>query len=101
MLRKLFGLGPKVDIGKVLEEGATIIDVRTAGEYTGGHVHGSVNIPLDRLEQQLHLIPRDRPIITCCASGMRSGAAADILRDHGFIAYNGGPWSRVRNALAP
>ncbi|MBK8500438.1 MAG: rhodanese-like domain-containing protein [Flavobacteriales bacterium] len=96
MLRTLFGLGPKVDIGRLIADGATLVDVRTASEYAGGHPSGSLNIPLDKLEQQLHRVPKDRPVITCCASGMRSRAAADILRDHGYTAYNGGAWMKLQ-----
>ena len=96
MLRTLFGLGPRVDLGRLIANGAAIVDVRTAGEYAGGHPTGSVNIPLDKLEQQLHRIPKDRPVITCCASGMRSRSAAEVLRDHGYTAYNGGAWTKVQ-----
>ena len=49
-LRKLFGLGPKTDYKQLVSEGATIIDVRTKGEYSQGHIKGSVNIPLDQMD---------------------------------------------------
>ncbi|MEO8589385.1 MAG: rhodanese-like domain-containing protein [Flavobacteriales bacterium] len=99
MLRTLLGLGPKVDVAQLLAEGAIVVDVRTKGEYAGGHVKGSVNIPLDRLEQELHRLKREKTVITCCASGMRSGSAATILRNHGFQAHNGGPWTKVQAAI--
>lgn len=95
MLRSLFGLGPKVDVKQLLEQGGTIVDVRTASEYEQGHVKDSVNIPLDILTQNLHKLDKNRPIVTCCRSGMRSGQAAQILQDHGFMAHNGGPWTKV------
>ncbi|MCB0764911.1 MAG: rhodanese-like domain-containing protein [Flavobacteriales bacterium] len=93
MLRTLFGMGPKVDLKEVLAKGATIVDVRSAGEYAGGHIKGSVNIPLDQLEQRMHKLPKDKAIIACCLSGARSGRAVDILKAHGLEAYNGGGWS--------
>ena len=99
MLRSLFGLGPTVDIAELLEQGATIVDVRSKGEYAGGHANGSINIPLDTVLKSLNKIPKDKPVITCCASGMRSGAAADQLKSHGYEAYNGGPWTQVQAAL--
>lgn len=99
MLRTLLGLGPKVNIAQLIADGANIVDVRTKAEYAGGHVKGSINLPLDKLEQELHRLKRGTPIITCCASGMRSSSAASILRDHGFDAHNGGPWTKVQAAL--
>jgi len=98
MLRTLFGMGPKVDLKEVLSQGATILDVRSTAEYAGGHIKGSMNIPLDQLEQKLSKLPKDKAIIACCLSGARSGRAADILRSKGIEAYNGGGWSSL-NAL--
>ena len=52
----------------------TIIDVRSYAEYMGGHVAGSINIPLQDLHQHLDEIKSmPQPIILCCASGNRSG----------------------------
>ncbi|HRH37129.1 MAG TPA: rhodanese-like domain-containing protein [Flavobacteriales bacterium] len=99
MLRTLLGLGPKVDLVQLIESGATIVDVRTAGEYAGGHVKGSVNIPLDQLMKNMKRIPKGKPVITCCASGMRSGSAASSLRGQGYDAHNAGPWTKVNAIL--
>lgn len=99
MLRTLLGLRPKVDIVQLLADGAILVDVRTQAEYEGGHVPGSINIPLDKLLQNLHRLKKDQPVITCCASGMRSRAAMNVLRDHGYKAHNGGPWTKVQAAL--
>lgn len=98
MFKTLFGLGgPKVDLSQKIKEGATIVDVRTADEYRSGHVPGSINIPLDRLQGQLQKIPKNNPVITCCRSGARSGMAADVLKQAGYDVYNGGPWTSVNN----
>jgi phage shock protein E len=100
MLGKLFGLGPKVDLGLKIKEGAQIIDVRTPDEFRSGHPTGAVNIPLDRLQAQLDSISKDKPVITCCRSGARSGMAADALKSAGFEVYNGGPWQNVQALLS-
>ncbi len=100
MLRTLFGMGPKVDLTEIIKNGAVIVDVRTKAEYAEGHVKGSLNIPLDQLAQNLNKIPKGKPVITCCRSGARSGAALDILKGQGMEAYNGGPWTSVNSLMA-
>lgn len=98
MFKTLFGIGgPKVDLREKIANGATIVDVRTPEEYRGGHVAGSINIPLDRLEDQLKKLDKGKPVITCCRSGARSGMAADTLKRFGFDVYNGGSWTAVNN----
>lgn len=99
MLRRLFGLAPKVDLVHLLTVGAIVIDVRTRSEYAGGHMEGSMNIPLEGLLRTMHKIPKEKPSITCCASGVRSAAAANSLRDHRFDAHNGGPWTKMQAAV--
>lgn len=97
---KLFGLGgPAVDFKALKAEGALIIDVRSEGEYKSGHLEGSKNIPLDRLNSQLSKLPKDKVIITCCASGMRSGSAQSLLERAGYTAYNGGGWTSLARRL--
>lgn len=92
LLDNLFG--PKVDLSAIKKEGAIIIDVRTTGEYQSGHGKGSVNIPLDQISSKIDKIKAyNKPILTCCASGMRSGTAASILKSNGIEAYNAGSWS--------
>ena len=99
-LKKLFGMGPAVNYAELLENGAQIIDVRSKGEYSGGHIKGSVNIPLDSLQHNLSKIKKDKPVITCCASGMRSAAAKNILKSSGFSeVYNGGGWMGLQSKL--
>lgn len=99
MFRTLFGMGPKVDLKEIKSKGATILDVRTPGEFAGGHVKGSINIPLDNLQQQLKKLPKDKPVIACCLSGGRSGSAVSILKAAGYEAYNGGGWSSLDREL--
>lgn len=96
-LKNILGIGPKVDIGELISNGAMIVDVRTKGEYAGGHVKGSVNIPLDQLHNHINKFKsKDQAIITCCASGMRSGSAKGYLKGQGFTnVHNGGSWMSV------
>lgn len=100
LLKKLFGIGPSVDLKGIYQSGGQIIDVRTKGEYASGHIKGSVNIPLDSLKSNLNKINKNKPVITCCASGMRSASAKSILSSSGFTeVYNGGGWMSLKNKL--
>jgi rhodanese-related sulfurtransferase len=98
--KNLFQSAPPVDFAQLVREGANIIDVRTPGEYQGGHIPGSVNIPLNELPGKLKQLDKSKPIITCCASGMRSGSAKSLLTANGFTeVYNGGGWSGLKQRL--
>ena len=86
----------KPDIAQLLTEGALVIDVRTQGEYQRGHGENARNIPLNALQSKVASLKKQKKvIITCCASGMRSGKASKILRKAGLDAHNGGPWQNV------
>ena len=100
-LKNLLGFGPKVDYSELVNQGAIILDVRSKGEYAGGHIKGSMNISVDQLQNNLgKLKDKNQPIITCCASGMRSASAKSILKSNGFSqVYNGGGWSSLRNKI--
>ena len=59
-----------------MQDKPTIIDVRSYGEFMGGHVAGSINIPLQEITQRLDEIKAlPKPVILCCASGNRSGGS--------------------------
>jgi phage shock protein E len=100
-IKNLLGLGPKVDYAEMIKQGAIVVDVRTKGEYTGGHIRGSVNIPVEQLNKNLHrLADKNKAIITCCASGMRSGAAKNILKSNGYLqVFNGGSWISLQSKI--
>lgn len=96
-LQNLFG-GP--DLEEYLEKDAVIIDVRTHAEFQMGHGDLAVNIPLDQVQAKLEKIRQyKKPIIACCASGNRSGTAANFLKGKGIDAVNGGSWQNVQRAL--
>lgn len=74
----------------------TIVDVRTRAEYSGGHVVGSVNIPLNELPSRFEEFKQmEQPLVLCCASGMRSAQAEDFLNRQGVESLNGGSWLEV------
>ena len=99
-IKNLLGMGPKLDYKELMQNGATIVDVRTTSEYQTGHIKGSVNIPLDSLSSNLSKLKKDKPVITCCASGMRSASAKSILKSNGFTdVYNGGGWSSLQSKI--
>ena len=99
-IKNLLGFGPKVDLAELVANGAVIVDVRTKGEYQSGHIKGSINMPLQTLSQNLGKLKKDKVIITCCASGMRSASARGILKSNGFAqVYNGGGWMSLENKI--
>jgi rhodanese-related sulfurtransferase len=74
----------------------TIVDVRSDMEFMGGHVAGSINIPLHEIPQRIEEFKAmAQPIILCCASGNRSGQATAFLKQHGINCINGGGWMEV------
>jgi phage shock protein E len=101
ILQKLFGFGAKADYAALVKEGAIILDVRSKNEFSGGHIEGAVNIPVDALKNSLtQLKDKNKTIITCCASGMRSASAKNILKTNGYTnVHNGGGWSSLKNKI--
>ena len=82
------------------KKGALILDVRTSNEYASGHIKGSKNIPLNELSNAIkELETLQKPIITCCQSGMRSGQATSLLQKNKIDAINGGGWQNLNQKL--
>lgn len=80
----------------IRENTGTIVDVRTLAEFRGGHVAGSINIPVQEITARLEEIRElKQPLILCCASGGRSGQATQFLTQLGIECYNGGSWLDV------
>lgn len=78
----------------------TIIDVRSYQEYLGGHVAGSILIPLQEIPDRLDEIRQfTQPIIVCCASGNRSAQATQFLQNQGIECSNGGSWMDVNATI--
>ena len=72
------------DFNAELADSPVILDIRNPREYATKHIPGSLNIPLNHLEERLAEVPRDRRIAVHCAGGYRSSAAASILHRHGI-----------------
>src|SRR5271157_3806290 len=95
MLIKRSGQIPQKDATEYLRNGATVIDVRTPGEFNSGHLSQAVNMPLDELDM---LIPstvrnKDQVLLLHCQTGMRSGMAAKRLVELGYkSAFNLGSY---------
>ncbi len=100
-LKKILGIGPSINYADLVKQGAIILDVRSKDEYAGGHIKGSINIPVQALTNNLNkLKDKNKTIITCCASGMRSASAKGILKANGYTeVYNGGGWASLQNKL--
>jgi len=77
---------------ELVDEGAFLLDVRTAGEFEAGHVPGAENIPVERpnaLAERWRELPKDRPIAVYCQTGRRSVKASELLVERGFSeVYN-------------
>ena len=66
-------------------DGAVLLDVRTAEEYRDGHIDGSVNIPLDRISSVENTVKdKSTPLYVYCLSGGRSGQAVSYLKQMGY-----------------
>lgn len=99
-LKKLWGAS-STDFKQLVRDGAQIIDVRTPAEFSTGHIRNSFNIPLQDLRNNLGKIRKNSPVITVCASGMRSASAKNILAENGFEeVYNGGGWAGLQKKLS-
>ena len=80
----------------IKEKQGTIVDVRTPSEFMGGNVAGSINIPLQEIQQRMDELKNlKEPLVLCCASGNRSGQATQFLTQQGIECCNGGSWLDV------
>lgn len=95
LFKNLFaGADPRLK--EEIKEGALLVDVRTAAEFSTGSVRGAVNIPLDQLSGKLTALKEKKSIVVFCRSGNRSSQAKSILERHGFTnVLNGGTWQYV------
>ena len=97
-IKKMFG-GASANIKQLVDDGAIVIDVRTPVEFKSGHLPGSRNIPLDTLPSKIGELKKlNKPIVTVCRSGSRSGMAKNMLAAAGLEVCNGGPWTNFKNA---
>jgi rhodanese-related sulfurtransferase len=78
------GLIANRDVERLRAEGARIVDVRTAAEFTGAHIEGAENVPLSDIAAVASDWDRSVPVVLYCAVGDRSDTAAEILTSMGF-----------------
>jgi len=82
-------------------EKTVIVDVRTSGEFNGGHIRNSINIPLDKISSSAEQLWGYDHIVVVCASGIRSAQAASILKGKGFTSVvNGGCWTNLNDVVS-
>ncbi|MDA3950691.1 MAG: rhodanese-like domain-containing protein [Spirochaeta sp.] len=88
---------PEEEIHRDLAAGATVVDVRTPGEFAAGHADGAINIPLNEVARRAdEFTAFSQPVLLCCRTGRRSGGATLILRRRGIGAVkNAGAYQRV------
>lgn len=80
----------------IKEKKGTIVDIRTPGEFMGGNVIGSINIPLQEIPNRMDELKNlKQPLVLCCASGGRSAQATQFLSQQGIECCNGGSWLDV------
>ncbi|MBR5982492.1 MAG: rhodanese-like domain-containing protein [Bacteroidales bacterium] len=75
----------------ITDENTIIVDVRTAEEYSGGHIPNAINIDVNRagfLYEADERLPKDKTIAVYCHGGVRSRKAASLLSDNGYIVIN-------------
>lgn len=80
----------------LVKGGAKLVDVRSAAEFSSGHIPGAVNAPVGELGAHLKSLgAKDQPVIVYCASGTRSAMARSVLKNMGFAqVFNLGSMSR-------
>ena len=87
-------------LDKKIAKGAIILDVRTIGEYTTGHIDGSINISLGKIRERYTELDPAKTYITTCSHGLRSVKAAALLKERGFKnVYNGGAWTDLEKII--
>ena len=99
-LSKLERLDEHVDFKKLIEEGATLLDVRRDEEYEMGHIENAIHIPVEELKSRLAEIEAaNLPILVYCRSGRRSGKAKKILNKAGLLTFNAGGYKYLSKKI--
>jgi len=92
----------KADVAALIKGGALVVDVRSSGEFSGGHVDGAVNIPYNVIVREIDRYESDknRRIIVYCRSGARSAAAKRALESTGYVdVINSGSLRAMRRGI--
>ena len=100
LLKNMFSENNNEELQSIINN-AYLVDVRTPAEYAEGNVPGSVNIPLDQVQNQLTKFKNNDNIVVFCRSGNRSGQAKAILEQNGFTnVVNGGTWQQINTLIS-
>ncbi|HXS56064.1 MAG TPA: rhodanese-like domain-containing protein [Hanamia sp.] len=100
-IKNIFKYSRKTDYSSLVKQGAIIVDVRSKDEFSEGHIINAMNIPVREIKNHLRVLDQNRPIICCCVSGVRSGAAKTILESNGYrLVHNGGNWLELLHKLS-
>jgi rhodanese-related sulfurtransferase len=95
----IFG-AKKRQVEDYLKNDAVILDVRTQREWDAGHIKNSIHIPISELKNRVEEVKKlNKPVIACCASGVRSAKAAKYLNLNNIDAMNGGGWVNLNKRL--
>ena len=86
-----------------LNKGALVIDVRSESEFQERHLPGTINIPLNRLGEEIarRAPNKEQPLLLHCLSGTRSGAGEAALKKMGYRnVFNLGSYGRAEKILS-
>lgn len=89
----LFGSVPTITVVELQNKmgekpGPFLLDVRTTEEYRSGHIAGATSVPLQKLDERLDKLTKNREIYCICRTGSRSKTAARKLQEAGYTAVN-------------
>lgn len=99
-LLDIFFGNKKDKIREFASRDALILDVRSEKEFHQGAIKNAKNVPLQNLVSEINSIKKlEKPVITCCASGVRSAKAAKVLKVYDIEAINGGGWKSLQEKL--
>lgn len=79
-------MADREEVKQKIKNGALVVDVRSVGEFSGGHFNGALNIPVDEVQRRISEFGsnKDREIILYCRSGGRAGSAKQMLEAAGY-----------------
>ncbi|HNP32930.1 MAG TPA: rhodanese-like domain-containing protein [Flavobacterium sp.] len=88
------------NLAQIINDEAFLVDVRSPLEFSSEKVNGSVNIPVDQIQNHLAKFKNKKNIVVFCRSGARSSQAKSILERNGVTnVTNGGTWQNVKSLL--
>lgn len=100
-LKNMFSNKTNDVLKQIINDGAFLVDVRSTTEFANGHIKGSVNIPVDEIQNHLAKFKNRKNIVVFCRSGARSSLAKSVLEKNGIEGVtNGGSWQNVEALLS-